>query len=115
MTQATDKKLRKNEKGVPQPEPSVKCPKTQLAGCRLGVKTRRAMQIEMDAMTLMGANQRMILCRFRVVREQIMPVMTRTAMERRTVWRAELVGVSSGRDGVGGQTYGENAYASPSK
>lgn len=95
MTQATDKKLRKKENGVPHPEPSVKCPKTQLAGCRLGVRMRRAMQMETDAMTLIGANQRMILCRLRVVREQITPVMTRTAMERRTVWRAELVGVSS--------------------
>lgn len=59
-------------------------------------------QIETDAMTLMGANQRMILCRFRVVREQIMPVMTRTAMDRSTVWRADLTGVSCRRDGGGG-------------
>lgn len=99
MTQATDKKLRKKEKGVPHPEPSVKCPKTQFAGCRLGVRIRRATQMEMDATTLMGANQRMILCRFRVVREQIMPVMTRTAMERRTVCRAELGDVRCRRDG----------------
>lgn len=99
MTQATDKKLRKKENVVPHPEPSVKWPNTQLADCRLGVRTRRAIQIETDAKTLIGANQRMILCRLRVVREQIMPVLTRTAMERRTVWRAELADVRYRQDG----------------
>ena len=91
MTHATDKKLRKKEKRVPHPEPSVKWPKTQLAGCLLGVKIKRATQIENDARTLMGANQSIILCRFLVVREHIIPVMTRTAIDSRTVWRADLL------------------------
>jgi hypothetical protein len=103
MTHATDKKLRKKEKGVPHPEPLVKWPKTQLAGCKFGVRTRRATQMETEARTLMGANQRIILCRFRVVREQIIPVLTRTAMESRTVWRAELLRLARGRDWVGGK------------
>ena len=90
MTHATDRKLRKNEKGVPHPEPSMKWPNTQLACCLFGVRTRRETQIAIDARTLIGANQRMILWRFFVVREQIMPVTTKTAIDSRTVCRAVL-------------------------
>ena len=44
---------------------------------------------------MMGANQRMILCKDRVVREQMMPNRQSTRMARRTVWRGELfAGVS---------------------
>lgn len=85
MVHATERKERRNEKPVPHPEPSVKCPKTQEKDCLLGVKMRSAMQMAVEAMILMGANQMTSLCRAWVVREQIMPNIVRRQIERRTI------------------------------
>lgn len=57
MIHATDKNERKKENGVPHPDPLVKCVNTHVADCLLGVKTSRAMQIAIEARTLMGMNQ----------------------------------------------------------
>lgn len=70
---------------MPQPEPSVKCPKTQAKDCLLGVRMRRVMQIAVEARMLMGANQRTMECRAWVVREQIVPKIMRRQIERRTI------------------------------
>lgn len=73
-----------------------------MALCFSGVNTSSATQIPIDARTfvllatvsfdetlthllLIGANQRMILWRLRVVREQITPMMHRSKMVSRTV------------------------------
>jgi hypothetical protein len=90
MVHATDKKLRRNEKPVPQPEPLVNLPNTQLAGCLFGVKTSRAMQMPTDARMLIGANHRTILCRDLVVKEQTMPQQIRRATAKRNICRADL-------------------------
>lgn len=57
MVQATDRKERKNENGVPHPDPLVKCVKTHVADCLLGVRTSRAMHMAIEARTLIGMNQ----------------------------------------------------------
>lgn len=85
MVQATDRKERRKEKPVPQPEPLVKVVKTNEAGASFGVRVRREMHIAMVARTFMGANQRTIWCKIRVAREQIMPETIRTRIERRTI------------------------------
>lgn len=68
----------------------MKWPNTQLAGCLFGVRTKSAIQIAIDAITLIGANQRMMLWRFLVVREHIVPKMIRTPIDSKTVCRAVL-------------------------
>lgn len=86
MHQATFRNpRRKDHPLLPQPESSVKCVKTNEALRLSGVQIKRAMQMPMVARMLIGANQRMIWCSFLVVRVQMMPKMTRTANERRTV------------------------------
>lgn len=78
--------------------------KTHLGVCLFGVRTRRAIQMQMDAITaycqtvtpqpttrladllLMGANHRMMRCSQFVGKEQIVPNMQSTKMARRTVW-----------------------------
>jgi hypothetical protein len=80
--------------------------KTHCGLCLLGVRTRSAMQILIDARTscalvksvtvfacyslLIGANQRMIRCSQFVGKEQIVPNRHNTSMARRTVWCAVL-------------------------
>ena len=63
----------------------MKFVKTHFADCLLGVMTRRTMQIMSVARTLMGANQRTILWRVLVVREQITPLIMSIAIESKTV------------------------------
>jgi len=92
----------KNEKPLlPHPDPSVTFVKTHLALCFSGVKTSSATHMPIDARTsgllaevtrrrdynllLIGANQRTILWRLRVVREQMTPMIHRSKMVRRTV------------------------------
>ncbi len=60
MVHATERKDKRKENGMPQPEPLVKFVKTHFADCLLGVCTRRAMQMATEASTLIGANQRTI-------------------------------------------------------
>src|ERR1700710_2650109 len=95
MTHATERKLRRKEKPTPHPEPLVKWVKTHFAFARLGVRTRRVIQIAIVAITLIGANQITISCKLLVVREQIMPKRMRNAIERRTICRAVLLHVSN--------------------
>jgi hypothetical protein len=85
MVHATERKLSRNENPVPHPEPFVKFVKTHFALCLFGVRTRREIQIAIDAKTLMGANQRTISWSVLVVREQIMPKTINIATERRTI------------------------------
>ena len=90
MVHSTERKDRRKEKPVPHPEPLVKCPKTQEMDCLFGVRMRSAMQMAVEAMMLMGANQMTSLWRAWVVSEQIMPKIVRRQMERRTIWRGVL-------------------------
>ncbi len=48
------------------------------------------MQIAIVASTFIGANHRISSCSLLVVSEQIAPIMTRTAMDKRTVCKAVL-------------------------
>lgn len=68
-----------------QPEPLVKCVKTHFALALFGVRTRSAIQIAVEAIMLIGANQRTISWSVLVVREQIIPKMTRIATDRRHI------------------------------
>lgn len=104
----------KNENPLlPQPEPSVTSVKTHLALCLLGVRTKRAIQIATEATTkknerlivhrkylkslpLIGANQRMILCRFLVPNEQIIPNRQSIKIVSRTVCHGLLIQTSAG-------------------
>ena len=85
MVHATERKDRRKENPVPHPEPLVKCPKTQAKDCLLGVRMRSAMQIAVEAMMLIGANQMTRLWRACVVSEQMMPKMTKRQIERSTI------------------------------
>jgi hypothetical protein len=72
----------------PHPEPSVKWVKTHLALCFSGVSMSNETQIAIDASTLVGANQRIILCNILELSEQMMPMMMRRRMVSRTVCKA---------------------------
>ena len=93
---------RKEKPLLPQPDPSVTLVKTQVLLCLFGVKINNAMQMQTDAITvtkasdgrqssihehlqLMGANHRMILCRYLDDREQMTPMMIKVKMARRTI------------------------------
>ena len=76
------------------PEPSVISVKTNLALRLSGVKTRSAMQVPIDANTLMGANQRIIRCRAFVVNEQIIPKTKSVRRATSTVCVGVLIHVS---------------------
>jgi len=93
---------RKEKPWLPQPEPSMTVVKTHFGLCLFGVRMRRAMQMQMDAITadcqivareiagaadllLMGANHRIMRCSQFVGKEQIVPNMHRTKMASRTV------------------------------
>jgi hypothetical protein len=92
MVHATERKLRRKEKVVPQPLPSTKFPKTQLAFCLLGVSIRRAMHMAIDAKTFIGANQRSIWWSVLVGKEQMAPRIRRMAIDARAVCAAVLLG-----------------------
>jgi hypothetical protein len=90
MVHATERKLRKKENAVPQPEPSTNFPKTQLALCLSGVRTSKTIQMAMEAKILIGANQRSIWWRVLVWREEITPNTTSMAIDAREVCAAVL-------------------------
>lgn len=91
MVQATERKLSRKENPVPHPEPLVKCVKTHFALGLSGVRTRSAMQMAVDARMLIGANHRTISWRVLVVREQMIPKMTRIATDKRQICKAVLI------------------------
>jgi hypothetical protein len=102
MHQATFRNpRRKDQPLLPQPESSVKWVKTNEALRLSGVQIRRAMHMPIVARMLIGANQRMIWCSFLVVRVHMMPKMTSTANDSRTVWVGVLDVVSLCNDRIG--------------
>ena len=96
----------KNENTLdPHPDPSVKCVKTQVAGCLSGVNHNSTKQIQKVAATvwsvrsqcprvggilLIGANQRIIRCNAFVVMEQITPNTQSNITDKSTVSDADL-------------------------
>lgn len=95
MVHVTERKDKKKENVGLHPVPAVMFVKTHLGDCLFGVNVRSAMLIAIDAITFMGANHRIILCKDSVVDKHIVPMMMSIIMLNMHVCKAVLDEVSS--------------------